>query len=251
MVSYFCASPNPSREAGTKTDENKTERNITMNEQHIVQIARELTLGQKQVASAADLLFQDCTVPFIARYRKEATGSMDEVAVTAVRDRLQQLADLDQRREAILKSLDERGLLNDELRTKIESAQTMAVLEDIYLPFKPKRRTRAGIAREKGLEQLANLLLEQGDSDPEAEAEKMKPFRVPVILSLSRSVRMSRPAQRSEGFLKKRVRCVQRCRSAKKRRPQSTGTTSNGRNPSKKPLRTEFLPYGAAKPNPS
>jgi uncharacterized protein len=151
---------------------NTSERTITMNEQHIVKIARELNLGQKQVAAAAELLSQDCTVPFIARYRKEATGTMDEVALTAVRDRLQQLADLDRRREAILKSLDERGLLNDELHAKLEAAQTMAVLEDIYLPFKPKRRTRASIAREKGLEPLANLLLEQDDSEPEAEAEK-------------------------------------------------------------------------------
>ena len=143
-----------------------------MNEQHIVKIARELNLGQKQVAAAAELLSQDCTVPFVARYRKEATGSMDEVALTAVRDRLQQLSDLDQRREAILKSLDERGLLNDELHAKLTAAQTMTVLEDIYLPFRPKRRTRASIAREKGLEPLANLLLEQGDSEPEAEAEK-------------------------------------------------------------------------------
>jgi len=142
-----------------------------VNEQHIAKIAQELNLGQKRVAAAAELLLQDCTVPFIARYRKEATGSMDEVALTAVRDRLQQLADLDQRREAICKSLDERGLLNDELHAKLKAAQTMAVLEDIYLPFRPKRRTRAGIAREKGLEPLANLLLEQDDSEPEAEAE--------------------------------------------------------------------------------
>ncbi|MDH4034788.1 MAG: RNA-binding transcriptional accessory protein, partial [candidate division Zixibacteria bacterium] len=100
-----------------------------------------------------------------------ATGSLDEVAITQVRDRIAQLRELDKRREAILKSLIERDLLTDELQTKIDAAESMSVLEDIYLPFRPKRRTRATIARERGLEPLAELLLEQDDIDVHAEAE--------------------------------------------------------------------------------
>ncbi|MFC1557910.1 Tex family protein [candidate division KSB1 bacterium] len=143
-----------------------------MNEKHISKIAEELNIKSKQVEAVVLLLNDDATVPFIARYRKEATGSLDEVAVTGIRDRLAQLGELDKRREAILKSLDERDLLTDELKEKIMNTETMAVLEDIYLPFRPKRRTRALIAREKGLEPLAELLVEQTDIVPETEAEQ-------------------------------------------------------------------------------
>ncbi|MBI5583395.1 MAG: RNA-binding transcriptional accessory protein [Deltaproteobacteria bacterium] len=141
-----------------------------MNEAHILKIAQELNLSSPQVKAAAELLAGGATIPFIARYRKEATGSLDEVAVAAVRDRLEQLQELDQRREAIFKSLEERGLLMEDLRDKIQAAGTLAVLEDLYLPFRPKRRTRATIAREKGLEPLARDLFEQGALDPDAEA---------------------------------------------------------------------------------
>ena len=141
-----------------------------MSEAHIAKIAQELSLTPKQVQATADLLNEGATVPFIARYRKEATGSLDEVAITAVRDRLNQLVELDKRREAILKSLEERGQLTDELKEKILSAETMVVLEDIYLPYRPKRRTRATVAKEKGLEPLAQRLFAQDDMDPLAEA---------------------------------------------------------------------------------
>ncbi|MFC1563092.1 Tex family protein [candidate division KSB1 bacterium] len=143
-----------------------------MNEKHIKKIAEELKLKTNQVKAAALLLNDGATVPFIARYRKEATNSLDEIAITAIRDRLAQLAELDKRREAILKSLEERELLTDELKEKIIAAETMSVLEDIYLPFRPKRRTRATVAREKGLEPLAELLFEQSDINPTAEAKK-------------------------------------------------------------------------------
>jgi protein Tex len=140
-------------------------------QRHIAAIAAELNIGGAQVAATADLLGEGGTVPFISRYRKEATGSLDEVAVTAIRDRLAQLAELDKRREAILKSLAERELLTDELKGKIEAAETLAVLEDIYLPFRPKRRTRATVAREKGLEPLAHCIFAQEEVfDPLAEA---------------------------------------------------------------------------------
>lgn len=135
-------------------------------------IAGELGLQVGPVERTIGLLDEDATVPFIARYRKEMTGSLDEVAITTIRDRLAQLRDLDKRRDAIIKSLVERELLTDELGSRIAAAETMAILEDIYLPFKPKRRTRATIARERGLEPLAELLFAQGDFDPFAEAER-------------------------------------------------------------------------------
>ena len=143
-----------------------------MNQAHIARIASELSLRPGQVAATAGLLEEGSTVPFISRYRKEATGSLDEVAVTAIRDRLGQLKDLDDRRDAILKSLTERGLLTEELNKDILAAETMASLEDLYLPYKPKRRTRATIAKEKGLEPLAELIYAQDPAvDPAAEAQ--------------------------------------------------------------------------------
>ncbi len=141
-----------------------------MNELHVVIIAKELNLKQSQVMSAAVLIEEGATVPFISRYRKEATGSLDEVAVAAIRDRLEQLMELDKRREVIIKSLEERGLLTDDLKRKINGADSLTVLEDIYLPFRPKRRTRATIAKEKGLEPLALKIYEQFEMDIEAEA---------------------------------------------------------------------------------
>ncbi len=142
-----------------------------MTELHNKIIADELNIKNSQVKAAVDLLDEGATVPFISRYRKEATGSLDEVAVAAIRDRLEQLRELDKRREAILKSLEERELLTDELKEKIEAAESMTVLEDIYLPYRPKRRTRATMAKEKGLEPLAIMIFEQGDIDPVVEAE--------------------------------------------------------------------------------
>ena len=136
-------------------------------------IAHELGIQPRQTTAVATLLAEGATVPFISRYRKEMTGSLDEVQITAIRDRLADLAALDQRREAILKSLDERELLTDELKAKVVGAGTMTELEDIYLPFRPKRRTRATMARERGLEPLALLLSAQDKTtDPEAEAAR-------------------------------------------------------------------------------
>ncbi|MGA2957120.1 MAG: Tex family protein [Thermodesulfobacteriota bacterium] len=141
-----------------------------MDERHVFKIAEELGLAARQVQATAELIAEGATVPFIARYRKEVTGSLDEVQITAIRDRLEQLAELDKRREAILKSLEERELLTDDLKEKILAAETMSVLEDIYLPFRPKRRTRATVARERGLEPLAQILFAQEERDPSVEA---------------------------------------------------------------------------------
>ncbi|MCP4347269.1 MAG: RNA-binding transcriptional accessory protein [Desulfobacterales bacterium] len=137
-----------------------------MSETHILKIADELNIKQSQVQAVALLLEEGATVPFIARYRKEATDSLDEVAITAIRDRLIQLRELDARKETVLKSLEQHGHLTDELKEKVLAAETLAVLEDIYLPYKPKRRTKATIAKEKGLEPLALLIFEQAGADP-------------------------------------------------------------------------------------
>jgi Transcriptional accessory protein len=125
-----------------------------------------MALAAAQVAAVARLVAEGGTVPFIARYRKEATGSLDEVAVAAIRDRLEDLAELDKRREAMLASLAERGLLTPELQAGLAGAQDKARLEDLYLPYRPKRRTRAMLAREKGLEPLAKALMLQQGRDP-------------------------------------------------------------------------------------
>jgi len=143
-----------------------------MNDKYIGIIGKELSLKNHHVAAVVTLLDEGGTVPFIARYRKEATGTMDEVAVAAVRDRLESLLELDKRREAILSSLGERDLLTPELKQAVEQARDKAQLEDIYLPHRPKRRTRGAMARERGLEPLALLLLAQKGSDPHHEATR-------------------------------------------------------------------------------
>jgi len=141
-----------------------------MEEKHLVKISEELGISMDQIRAVTLLLEEDATIPFIARYRKEVTGSLDEVQVAAIRDRLQQLKELDTRRTAILKSLEQHGHLTDELNAEVMAAESLAVLEDIYLPYRPKRRTRATIAREKGLEPLAEILFAQEGNDPEKAA---------------------------------------------------------------------------------
>lgn len=137
-----------------------------------VKIAAELQVKPHQVLATIDLLDGGGTVPFISRYRKEATGELDEVQVAAIRDRIEQLRELDKRKDAILKSIEEQGKLTPELKKTIELAETMSKLEDIYLPYKPKRRTKATIAREKGLEPLAECVFAQTSINLEVEAVK-------------------------------------------------------------------------------
>jgi uncharacterized protein len=139
---------------------------------HYKKLAVEFSVAEKQVIATVALLDEGATVPFISRYRKELTGSLDEVQVAGIRDRIQQLRELDKRREAILNSLTEMGKLTPELEKQIKAAETMVLLEDIYLPYRPKRKTRATAAREKGLQPLADALLAQNKFDVDAEAEK-------------------------------------------------------------------------------
>ncbi|NJK91087.1 MAG: RNA-binding transcriptional accessory protein [Blastochloris sp.] len=153
---------------------------MTLSESHIRLTAQELKLQPKQVYATAMLLQEGGTVPFIARYRKEVTGTLDEVAITNIRDRLSQLAELDARRDSILKSLSERNLLTDSLQQSLTTAQTLTRLEDLYQPFRPKRRTRATMAKEAGLEPLADLLWSQNSTlDPNQEALKFTKNHLP------------------------------------------------------------------------
>ena len=143
-----------------------------MREEHLRLIASELGLDTRAVGGVLSLLEEGATVPFVARYRKERTGAMDEEMIRAVRDRESTLAALDDRRESILRSLKERDLLTAELETRIGSVATMAELEDLYLPYRPKRKTKASKAREQGLEPLADALLTRRVTRPLQSAQE-------------------------------------------------------------------------------
>ncbi len=129
-------------------------------------IAQELGVRENQVTAAVDLLDGGATVPFIARYRKEVTGTLDDQQLRTLEERLGYLRELEDRRAAVLESIRSQGKLDDALEAQIRGADSKARLEDIYLPFKPKRRTRAQIAREAGLEPLADLLLGDPSREP-------------------------------------------------------------------------------------
>jgi uncharacterized protein len=135
------------------------------------QISKELSQSLKHVRAVAELLSEGATIPFISRYRKEMTGSMDEVMIATIRDRIDQLRELDKRREAVISSIEKQGKLTPELMGQIVNAQTLAELEDIYLPYRPKRKTRASVAKEKGLEPLALKIFEQEKFNLDAFAE--------------------------------------------------------------------------------
>lgn len=136
-----------------------------MNQDHLILVAKDLNIAVTQVAAAAKLLEEGATVPFIARYRKEATGTLDEVQIAKIRDDLERLKAIDDRRDAIKKSLFERNLLSADLEKSLDAADSLARLEDIYQPFKPKRRTRATAAKEKGLEALADFIFNNQEAD--------------------------------------------------------------------------------------
>jgi uncharacterized protein len=141
-----------------------------MSDANVVTVAGVVRVTQTQVEAVRQLLQEGATVPFIARYRKERTGSLNEVTITEIRDTLAKLAALESRRAAVVKSLKEQGVLTAELLGAVESADTASALEDTYLPYRPKRRTRATLAREMGLEPLATMIMSQGTKDPAHEA---------------------------------------------------------------------------------
>jgi len=137
----------------------------TMLQQYFEKIAKELSIRANQVANTAELLKEGASIPFIARYRKEYTDSLDEQQIMKIRDRMEQLDALEKRRESILHSVEEQGKLSDELKKQLEEAESLAELEDIYLPYRPKRKTRASIAKTRGLEPLARMLMAQNSDD--------------------------------------------------------------------------------------
>ena len=144
-----------------------------MSEQNYAQrIAQALQLTEEQVQNTLNLLETGATIPFISRYRKEVTGSLDEVQIGNIKDLYAKWLELDKRRAAILDSIAEQGKLTPELRKQIEEAETMSVLEDLYLPYRPKRKTRASVAVEKGLQPLSKLLWAQRQLDLQREAAK-------------------------------------------------------------------------------
>ena len=132
-----------------------------VSKEHVARIAGELQVSTKQVVSVIDLLTDGNTIPFIARYRKEATQGLDEIALRAIEDFVEKFNQLQKRKATILKSIQDQGLLTKDLQSRIESCDDLTALEAIYLPFKPKRKTRASAARERGLQPLADILLKQ------------------------------------------------------------------------------------------
>src|ERR1035438_8579204 len=144
---------------------------ILLSPEILLYIAQSLNLPMRGLVAVIELLEDGGTVPFIARYRKEATGNLDEVQIRDIEEKLAYFRDLTERRATILSSIAEQGKLTDELKSRIEVTLDKSELEDIYLPYKPKRRTRATIAREKGLEPLASLIMEQTENDPVLKAE--------------------------------------------------------------------------------
>ncbi|MDX5325719.1 MAG: RNA-binding transcriptional accessory protein, partial [Bacteroidota bacterium] len=147
-------------------------------EQHL---ASELSLNISQVNAVLRLSADGATIPFIARYRKDSTGNLDEVAIEKILRLSADLQELEKRRSFILKTIEDLGELTDDLRKGIESAMDLPTLEDIYLPFKPKRKTRAEKAREKGLEGLAKILMAQNERDPNARAQNFLSDEVPTV----------------------------------------------------------------------
>ncbi|TNF41757.1 MAG: RNA-binding transcriptional accessory protein, partial [Bacteroidetes bacterium] len=150
---------------------------------HIRTIAQKLQLHDWQVENTLRLLDDGATIPFISRYRKEVTGSLNEVQLAEIRDEYERLKELEKRREAVIKSIEEQEKMTPELLAKINAALTMSQLEDLYLPYRPKRKTRASVAREKGLEPLALWLLAQKPGDPETEAGKYLADEVETVES--------------------------------------------------------------------
>jgi uncharacterized protein len=148
---------------------------------HVQMIAEALQLPAKKVSNTIQLLKEGATVPFISRYRKEMTGSLDEVQITDIQKQLNKLEELEKRKETILKAIEEQGKLSDELKKRIESTYDSTELEDIYLPYKRKRKTRASVAKEKGLEPLAEVLLLQKNNQPETLAEQFLSNEVPTV----------------------------------------------------------------------
>lgn len=152
-------------------------------------ISQKLNIPTQQVDATLDLLEAGCTIPFISRYRKEATGNLNEVQVAAISDLSERLRELQKRKDTVLKTIEEQGKLTDELRQRIVSSWNATEIEDIYMPYKPRRRTRAQVARELGLEALAQTILAQRERDPRQVAERFVKEGVPDVEAALRGAR--------------------------------------------------------------
>ena len=175
-------------------------------------IANRLEINQRQVEKTIELLEQGATVPFIARYRKEATGGLNEVQIAAVRDLLLRLKELDKRRDAVVQSIEEQGKMTDELRQRLDAAGSLTELEDLYLPYRPKRRTRATIAIEKGYEPLANAIMSGQRSAVSGQSEE--------ALSGARDIIAERVSED--------LQCRNRVRNIFRRKAMLTSTLARG-----------------------
>ena len=152
-----------------------------MNTTHLAIISKTLNLSKKSVENTIKLLDEGATIPFIARYRKELTGSLDEVAIADISSQLKKIRELEKRKETILKAIKEQGKLTPELEKRIANTWDSIKLEDLYLPYKKKRKTRGSVAKENGLEPLATLLTQQGMQAIDKEAAKYINKAVPDI----------------------------------------------------------------------
>jgi len=172
-------------------------------------ISRNLGLAQIRVANTIQLIDEGATVPFIARYRKERTGSLDEVQILQIKELFEKFTELEKRKVTVLKTIEEQEKLTPELKSRIENCFDPVELEDLYLPYKPKRRTRATMARENGLEPLSRILMAQFEKHIEERAANTsmkkctlwkRPWRVPGISSRNGSAKMKMPGTVSAGF---------------------------------------------------
>ena len=190
-----------------------------MNSEILNRMVAEVGASSRQIAAVEKLLAEGGTVPFIARYRKEAHGNLDEVAIGKIKDRLEYYTELESRKEAILKSIDEQGKLTDGLREKIAACWQKSALEDIYQPYKPKRRTRAQIAKEKGFEPLADSIW-RGEAVEATDED----------LQFARDILAERIADMAEvRAMRSRPKASSRARSpapSRPNRPSSTSTTT-------------------------
>src|SRR5438270_8958682 len=172
----------------------------------LIHIVKLLNLPMKGLAAVIELLDEGATVPFIARYRKEVTGNLDEVQIRDIQEKLEYFRELEERRETVLASIAEQGKLTPELKAKIDATLEKTELEDLYLPYKPKRRTNASIARDKGLEPLALLLWEQSSSTPLSEAAAQ--FGMPVEEALEGARHLVSEMASAKAEFRKAVRAM-------------------------------------------
>ena len=152
-----------------------------MKEKYIDIISRDLNVTAKQIINTIRLLDEGATIPFISRYRKEATGSLDEIQIAAVKDHLNKLTAIDKRRDSIIKSINNQGKLTEELKERLNKANNLNELEDLYLPYKPKKKTRASVAKDKGLEPLSQIIIRQEETNIFEQAKKFVNEKVPSI----------------------------------------------------------------------